>query len=309
MAHICRQCLGRRIHCTPEDPACKECVKAGLVCSGFNYSLEHPGLNLLPPRPPTQPQENLNSGTIQSPFASQGQIDYQRVPLSQSAATNQGNAADQPIHPSMAAAAAAASQTQGGYQAPFQAIPIPQAPIPSIIPMIEEPGWERRTPCERRLIWLFSNQLLPIIANDTQDAWRDRVLPLAKTDDLIMTAIAFLYSSCLEVASINSFARQYLDRFRALMVERTQQDGFDTDGNYRAVIALLVVLVSQVGKFPSPFEGIRKMLLKKLATVIVGLPEPYHESINLFILPELRRLREKRSRIEEARAVQGSWCR
>ncbi|KAJ4059184.1 hypothetical protein NW763_006616 [Fusarium oxysporum] len=124
-----------------------------------------------------------------------------------------------------------------------------------------------------------------------------------------MTALAFLYSSCLNVASINSFARQYLDRFRALMAERTQQDGFDTDGNYRVVIALLVVLVSQAGKFPSPFEGIRKMLLEKLATVIVGLPEPYHESINLFILPELRRLREKRRRIEEASALQGPYCR
>jgi hypothetical protein len=51
------------------------------------------------------------------------------------------------------------------------------------------------------------------------------------------------------------------------------------------------------------------MLLKKLATVIVGLPELYHESINLFILPELRRVREKGSRIEEASAVQGSYCR
>jgi hypothetical protein len=91
-----------------------------------------------------------------------------------------------------------------------------------------------------------------------------------------MTALAFLYSSCLNVASINSFARQYLDRFRALMAERTQQDGFDTDGNYRVIITLLVVLVAQAGKFPPPFEGIRKMLLKKLATVIVGLPEPYH---------------------------------
>jgi hypothetical protein len=79
-----------------------------------------------------------------------------------------------------------------------------------------------------------------------------------------MTAIAFLCSTRLKLADRRSFAKRYFDQFQALMTGRKQLDRVSTDGNYRTVIALLVLLVSQVS-MPGPlFNFIHRTLLLKI---------------------------------------------
>ncbi|KAF4949177.1 hypothetical protein FGADI_9094 [Fusarium gaditjirri] len=234
---------------------------------------------------------------------------------SQSAAMIQRQTADEHIHPLLAAAGENATATEAasqGDQALLQAVPMPQAPLPDCAPEIDEPGWEHRTPCERRFVGIFSDEVLRMIESDDRDGWQKYVIPLAKTDDLVMTAIALLVSSIMEFPDIKSFINQYFEHFQMLLSVRTKQGLISTDENCETLLALLIALLSQVSSpahvssSDSRFILFETKLLDAMTATrssprpdlpLHSTPEGRRAALRLFILAEMRLIKEKRQAV------------
>ncbi|KAF5570991.1 hypothetical protein FPHYL_826 [Fusarium phyllophilum] len=194
-----------------------------------------------------------------------------------------------------------------------QAGPIPQIPMPDNAREIEEPGWENRTPCDRWFIWIFCNVILPMIETSDREAWFKYAIPPAKTDDLVMTAIALLYSSHMNVANIDISPQVYVSHFVQLVDQRKHMKLFTDDENHQTPIAMLVVLLSQLYNHLPAFRRSHNALLKMLSAIASDIPMPipqmhsaryeHYTSIRRWIRQELEFMRQRKERDNGSQSV------
>ncbi|KAG9508217.1 hypothetical protein J7337_001780 [Fusarium musae] len=180
-----------------------------------------------------------------------------------------------------------------------EAIPIPQVTMPTNAPEVKSPDWEHRTPCERTFIAIFLEHILPLMKGSNELEWQFYVIDPARIDDLVMTAIALLYSRHMNLSSVGRFAQLYQDHFAELLSIRENTHLFRDDENHQTVVALLVVLLSQAGGPRSMFLETESKLLE-----ILGRLNPrgytsiadrnYHIAIGRWILAEIELMKKTR---------------
>ncbi|KAF5561168.1 hypothetical protein FNAPI_3794 [Fusarium napiforme] len=149
------------------------------------------------------------------------------------------------------------------------AIPIPQVIMPTNAPKVMGPDWEHRTPCERTFIAIFLEHIIPMTQIPDGRAWRRYAVYPARTDDLVMTAIALLYSSHMNLPGVGGFAHLYQDHFAKLLSVREKTHLFSDDENLKTVAALLIVLISQATGSRSVFLKTESKLVEILEGVIL----------------------------------------
>ncbi|KAF5245744.1 hypothetical protein FANTH_7204 [Fusarium anthophilum] len=79
-----------------------------------------------------------------------------------------------------------------------------------------------------------------------------------------MTAIALLYSSHMNLTGTEGFAQLYQNHFANLLATREKKNLFTADENLQTLVALLVVLLSQVVGPEVVFRQTERKLLKML---------------------------------------------
>ncbi|KAF5720611.1 hypothetical protein FMUND_4099 [Fusarium mundagurra] len=119
---------------------------------------------------------------------------------------------------------------------------------------------------------LVCNQILSMIETSDKEAWVKYAAHSAKTDDLVMTAIALLYSSHMELANHVIFPHVYLNHFNRLLSQRQNTHLYTDDENYRTLIALLVVLLSHFWDDLPAFLRAHDLLLMMLNIVVSAIP-------------------------------------
>ncbi|KAF5633782.1 uncharacterized protein FTJAE_6933 [Fusarium tjaetaba] len=208
-----------------------------------------------------------------------------------------------------------------------RAIPIPQVTMPTNAREVKGPGWDRRTPCERKFIYiceffplrssiqpltasaLVSNHILPLMKGSDEHEWDFYAIHSAITDDLVMTAIALLYSRHMNLSSVGRFAQLYQDHFAKLLSVREHTRLFRNDGNYQTVVALLVVLLSQAGAPGVMFLETEAKLLEILERLyrkgFTSIQDRnYHTAIEKWILAEIELMKKTRETL-----LVGGWPR
>ncbi|KAF5976220.1 hypothetical protein FBULB1_7042 [Fusarium bulbicola] len=119
--------------------------------------------------------------------------------------------------------------------------------------------------------------------------WQEYAVPLAKTDDLVMTAIALLYSSHMNLTGTEGFDQLYQNHFANLFAIREKKNLFTADENLQTLVALLVVLLSRVA---GPEEMFLQTETKLLAMMMRLDPSPDasnvdHTAIRQWIFAEV----------------------
>jgi hypothetical protein len=129
--------------------------------------------------------------------------------------------------------------------------------------------------------------------------WQFYAIDHARIDDLVMTAIALLYSRHMNLSSVGRFAQLYQDHFAKLLSVRENTHLFRDDENHQTVVALLVVLLSQAGGPGSMFLETESKLLEILERLnLRGYASiedrNYHTAIERWIFAEIELMKKTR---------------
>ncbi|KAF4497783.1 hypothetical protein FAGAP_6051 [Fusarium agapanthi] len=126
--------------------------------------------------------------------------------------------------------------------------------------------------------------------------WQEYAVPLAKTDNLVMTAIALLYSSHMNLTGTGRFAQLYHDHFANLLAIREKKHIFSADENLLSLVALLVVLLSQVAGPELMFLQTECKLLEMLVRLDLSpdASNADHTAIRQWIFAEIGLMKDVR---------------
>ncbi|KAF5699473.1 hypothetical protein FGLOB1_11353 [Fusarium globosum] len=113
--------------------------------------------------------------------------------------------------------------------------------------------------------------ILPIIQVYNKRMWLEYIIPLASEDDLVMTAIALLYSSHMNGTGTGESAELYHDHFKHLWSTRARNNVLSADENHATLVALLILLLSAIGGPDSHFVLAEAMLLR---CMLADIPAP-----------------------------------
>ncbi|EWG35994.1 hypothetical protein FVEG_14599 [Fusarium verticillioides 7600] len=193
-----------------------------------------------------------------------------------------------------------------------EAIPIPQVTMPTNAREVKSPDWEHRTPCERTFIAIFLEHILPLMKGSNELEWQFYAIDHARIDDLVMTAMALLYSRHMNLSSVGRFAQLYQDHFAKLLSVRENTHLFRDDENHQTVVALLVVLLSQAGGPGSMFLETESKLLEILDRLNLRgytsiADRNYHTAIERWILAEIELMKKTREMLGIGQERQISW--
>lgn len=121
---------------------------------------------------------------------------------------------------------------------------------------------------------LVCDQILPMIQVCNVRVWRKYAIPLASEDDLVMTAIALLYSSHMNGTGTGESAQLYRDHFTYLWSTRATRYRSSAGENHKALVALLILLLSEIGGSDLLFFHAEDMLVGcMLADILAPMPQ------------------------------------
>lgn len=138
------------------------------------------------------------------------------------------------------------------------------------------------------LVW---DQILPIIQVYNKRMWLEYIIPLASENDLVMTAIALLYSSHMNGTGTGESAELYHDHFKHLWSTRARNNALSADENHATLVALLILLLSAIGGPDSHFVLAEAMLLRymlaDISAPLTQTAEEEHAAIKQWVRDEM----------------------
>ncbi|KAI1394413.1 uncharacterized protein F4822DRAFT_388116, partial [Hypoxylon trugodes] len=258
----CYECSQRRIHCDRGEPNCDKCVSRGLECSGITGKRHRFRNGYTPKRKNHQSSESGYSSSA-SPNNQDG-----RGRMSQVREDRNYSTEEQDLVPTL--------EQKGNHLRN----PLNEAEDGLLVGsrsdaaclslgLLDILALDHIVPWQRYLLKHFSEHIAPemVIIDDHTNGWRYLVLPLACTDELVLSSVltvaAFHHSRRTPGPCIADPAVLYSKTIYHLQ-RRSDLQSYDLDTRYHIVITMLVLLLATMVNGDSDFVILFRMLQSAL---------------------------------------------
>ncbi|KAI1443563.1 hypothetical protein F5Y02DRAFT_419850 [Annulohypoxylon stygium] len=291
----CYECSQRRINCDRREPSCDKCVSKGIECSGMGGQRQRFRTWISPKQKEQVKPNHASQHLYRRPhfIVSPGPEKFQRR-----IGDTKEKRGSPPAHNTRASLFPVSKWDYLYYR--FDHSPSVKVKSNSgecLLNSSTVHTLDCVAPWQRFLLNHFSTHIAPqmVLVDDCTNGWRHLILPLACSDELVMSSVltvaAFHYSKRARGSRIADPVKLYSKTISELQKRRDLCNG-DLDAKCRVIVTIVVLLLSTIVSGSSDFVILFRMLQSALD--VVGGEELLAVSDNViagFSAKQIRKMR------------------